>query len=70
MPSQPDHAPGPGLSPEELDAELATDLPEREALSIVDPGVFSVMPAQVGHIGRTADAATSGDAVLVDDQSA
>lgn len=33
-----------GLSPEELEQELATDLPEREALSIVDPGVFSVLP--------------------------
>jgi hypothetical protein len=41
-----------GLSTDELAAELATDLPEREALSIVDPGVFSVFPMP---IGRTAD---------------
>jgi hypothetical protein len=31
---------------------MATDLPEREALSIVDPGVFSTLPA--AHIGRAA----------------
>jgi hypothetical protein len=29
-----------GLSPEELEAETAVDLPDREALSIVDPGAF------------------------------
>jgi hypothetical protein len=32
---------------------MATDLPERDALSIVDPGVFSTLPA--AHIGRAAD---------------
>jgi len=53
-----------GLSPEELEAEQATELPEREALSIVDPGVFSVTPLP---IGRTADGATSGDPPLLDD---
>ena len=37
-----------GLSPEELAAEMATELPDREALSIVDPGVFSTLP--VAHI--------------------
>jgi hypothetical protein len=42
-----------GLSPEELASEMATDLPERDALSIVDPGVFSTLPA--AHIGRAAD---------------
>jgi len=52
MPAQPEHAPKAGLSPEELDAEMATDLPEREALSIVDPGVFSITPVA---IGRTPD---------------
>jgi hypothetical protein len=54
MPPEPQHGPGPGLSAEELEAESATDLPEREALSIVDPGVFSVVPMP---IGRTADGA-------------
>jgi len=44
MPSSPEHGTAPGLSADELDAELATDLPEREALSIVDPGVFSAIP--------------------------
>jgi hypothetical protein len=47
------HTPEPeGLSPDELASEMATDLPEREALSIVDPGVFSTLP--VAHIGRAA----------------
>ena len=41
-----------GLSPEELASETATDLPDREALSIVDPGVFSTLP--IAHIGRAA----------------
>jgi hypothetical protein len=41
-----------GLSPEELASETATELPDREALSIVDPGVFSTLP--VAHIGRAA----------------
>jgi hypothetical protein len=54
MPSEPQRGPGSGLSAEELEAELATDLPEREALSIVDPGVFSVVPMP---IGRTPDGA-------------
>jgi hypothetical protein len=48
-----------GLTPEELASETATDLPDREALSIVDPGVFSTLP--VAHIGRAA-AETSGTA--------
>jgi len=52
MPDPSEHAPIRGLSAEELEAEHATDLPEREALSIVDPGVFSVTPVP---IGRTAD---------------
>jgi hypothetical protein len=51
MPPEPQR--GAGLSPDELEAELATDLPEREALSVVDPGVFSVLPMP---IGRTPDA--------------
>jgi hypothetical protein len=63
VPSRPDHGPAPGLSPDELEAELATDLPEREALSIVDPGVFSVVPVP---IGRTADGA-SAEAPLLDE---
>jgi hypothetical protein len=45
-----------GLSVEELEAEQATDLPEREALSIVDPGVFSVVPTMpLTHAGQPPD---------------
>ncbi len=54
MPARPDEGAVLGLSAEELEAELATDLPDREALTIVDPGVFSVVPTPV-PIGRTAD---------------
>jgi hypothetical protein len=51
--TQTPHASDPeGLSPDELASEVATDLPDREALSIVDPGVFSTLP--VAHIGRAA----------------
>jgi len=59
------HADQPGLSPDELANELATDLPEREALSIVDPGVFSVIPTAIPVV-RGADAATTGDAGVQD----
>jgi hypothetical protein len=62
MPDFP-HTPEPdGLSPEELASEMATDLPDREALSIVDPGVFSTLPA--AHIGRAAadTSSTASDA--------
>ena len=34
----------PSLTIEELAAELALELPERDALTIVDPAVFSVLP--------------------------
>ena len=61
MPPQMDAQPG--LSAEELEAELATDLPEREALSIVDPGVFSVVPTPL-PLGRTADGAGPSDTGL------
>jgi hypothetical protein len=40
------------LSAEELAQETAVDLPEREALSIVDPGVFSALP--IPSLGRAA----------------
>lgn len=61
----PDFSPSPqpdGLSPEELASEMATDLPDREALSIVDPGVFSTLP--VAHFGRAAadTSSTTSDA--------
>ena len=51
-----------GLSPEELASETATDLPDREALSIVDPGIFSTLP--VAHMGRAAaeTSSTTSDA--------
>ena len=54
-----------GLSAEELESELATDLPEREALSIVDPGVFSVLPATL-PVDRTAATATRPDGGVQD----
>jgi hypothetical protein len=52
MPDDPQSPEPAGLTPEELASEMATDLPEREALSIVDPGVFSTLPA--AHLGRAA----------------
>ena len=58
MPPNPGREPD-GLTPEELEAEQATELPEREALSIVDPAVFSVLP--VTQVGREADVEGSSD---------
>jgi hypothetical protein len=63
MPPEPQ--PQQGLSPEELENEMATDLPEREALSVVDPGVFSVLPTPV-QVGRTAEGAAASDTGVQD----
>jgi hypothetical protein len=41
------------LLPQAVEDEQVFDLPPREALSIVDPGIFGANPAL--PIGRTAD---------------
>lgn len=54
MPSEPLEEPA---LPDELDAEQIVDLPPREALSIVDPGIFGLRNPIV--LGRTADSPPS-----------
>jgi hypothetical protein len=50
------------LLPQAVEDEQVFDLPPREALSIVDPGIFGANPAL--PIGRTADQPPSpGDAL-------
>jgi hypothetical protein len=36
-----------GLSPDELEKEQATDLPDREAMSTMQPDIFMPWPAPV-----------------------
>jgi hypothetical protein len=48
------------LTAEELAEEQAVDLPDREALSIVDPGVFSTLPIPVAGRGAPTSDTTEG----------
>jgi hypothetical protein len=55
----PDREPGPSHQedlPDEALEEQIVDLPSREALSIVNPGVFTPFPGVPAPLGRTADA--------------
>jgi hypothetical protein len=57
----PDREPGPSNQisqdlPDEALEEQIVDLPAREALSIVNPGVITPLPGIPAPLGRTADA--------------
>jgi hypothetical protein len=54
--------------PEDLeDVELIVDLPPREALSIVDPGIFGLRNPMI--LGRTADVPATPDSTATDGES-
>jgi len=53
------------LTADELASETALDLPERAALSIVDPGIFNTLP--VAPLGQpAAEASGSGSDTPID----
>jgi len=55
------HADRPDLSPDELEAELAAELPDREAMTLIDTGMLAVPGGLPGADGAADPSQLTGD---------